>query len=135
MNFRSKIIVRYAETDKMGIVHHSVYPIWYEVARTEFTKSSGISYSKMEEVGVMTPLVGLECKYIKPSFYEDELEVEVSIEQLTGVKIIFAYKIFKGEELLNTGRTIHALVGKDLKPTNIKKKHPEIYEFLFKLMD
>lgn len=130
MNSKSKVVVRYAETDKMGIVHHSVYPIWYEIARTDFIKLSGISYSKMEEIGIMTPLLELQCKYLKPSFYEDELTIEVSIENLTPVKIVFNYKVYRDDILLNTGKTMHAFVDKEMKPINIKKKFAEIYEKL-----
>lgn len=135
MNFRTKVVVRYAETDQMGIAHHSVYPVWYELARTEFIKTVGIKYSELEQLGVMTPLVKLECKYIRPALYEDELEIEVNVEELTGVKIIFVYKIYKSGVLVNEGKTVHALVGKDLKPINIKKKYPDIHNILMKLMD
>ena len=130
MNSKSEVTVRYAETDKMGIVHHSVYPIWYELARTDFVKIAGLSYNKMEEMGIMTPLLELECKYLKPAFYEDELTVEVCIEKMTPVRIIFNYKVYKNNILLNTGKTMHAFVDKDLKPINAKKKFPEIYEKL-----
>jgi len=54
----TEIIVRYAETDRMGIVHHSNYPIWFEAARTDFIKNLGMSYSKIEERGFMLPLIG-----------------------------------------------------------------------------
>lgn len=55
MHARTKVTVRYAETDKMGIVHHSNYPIWYEIARNDYIKMFGISYTDMENAGVMTP--------------------------------------------------------------------------------
>ncbi|MEG0230260.1 MAG: thioesterase family protein, partial [Oscillospiraceae bacterium] len=71
--FKTKIVARYAETDQMGVVHHSVYPIWYEVARTEFIKHIGISYSQMEKMGVMTPLAHLQCDYKNATKYEDEV--------------------------------------------------------------
>lgn len=135
MSFKTKVIVRYAETDQMGIAHHSVYPIWYELARTEFIKTVGLKYSELEALGVMTPLVKLECKYIRPSLYEDELEIEVKVEELTGVKIIFVYTIYKDGIILNEGKTVHALVGKDLRPINVKRKYPEVYEILQKMMD
>ena len=66
MKCESKIVARYAETDQMGIVHHSVYPIWFEVGRTDFIKLTGMSYTELEESGVMLPLASLECKYILP---------------------------------------------------------------------
>ncbi len=136
METSSKIIVRYAETDKMGIVHHSVYPIWYEVARTDFVKVTGLTYSKMEEIGLMTPLVGLTCKYMQPAYYEDELIIKVSIGKLTPVKIEFQYAVYReGENKpINTGTTVHAIAGKNLKPINCKKVFPEIYSKLESLI-
>ncbi len=128
----TNLIVRYVETDQMGIVHHSVYPIWYEVARTDFGKKAGIPYSQMEEEGLLTPLVELHCKYIRPAHYEEELEIKTRISKLTPVKVEFSYEVFKKGETtpINTGTTLHALVGKDLKPINAKKLHPEIYQVM-----
>lgn len=63
MHARTKVTVRYAETDRMGIVHHSNYPIWYEIARNDYIKMFGISYTDMENAGVMTPLLNLSCHF------------------------------------------------------------------------
>ena len=132
----TKIIVRYAETDKMGIAHHSSYPIWYEVARTEAIKKIGITYTQMEELGIMLPLVELNCKYIATSDYEDELLIQVGISKLTPARIIFEYKIYRQSDntLINTGSTMHAFVGQNLKPLNLKKLFPNIYEKINNLM-
>lgn len=130
----SKVIVRYAETDKMGIVHHSVYPIWYELARTDFIKLAGLTYSQMEASGVKTPLVELNCKYIKPADYEDELTIRVTIGKLTPARVQFNYEVYKQDILINTGYTVHAWVGEDLKPLNMKKHKPEIYEKIQKVL-
>lgn len=124
----TKIIVRYFETDKMGIAHHSMYAVWYEVARTEAIKKLGLTYSEMEKMGIMTPVVDLSCHYILPAEYEDELNIQVSISKLTPARIEFSYKIYKQDILINTGNTTHAWVGKNLKPINMKKHFPEIYE-------
>lgn len=126
----SKLIVRYAETDKMGIVHHSVYPIWYEVGRTDFTKKMGIPYAYMEEIGILTPLVELNCKYTEPAYYEDELTIKTKIKRLTPARIVFEYEVLKNERIINVGSTTHAWVGRDLRPMNMKKHFPEIYEKL-----
>ena len=126
---KTEIIVRYAETDKMGIAHHSVYPIWYEAARTEAIKKIGISYTQMEALGIMTPLAELNCKYLLPANYEDVLSIEVGISKLTPARVIFEYKVYNEEkQLINTGSTMHAFVGKDLKPLNFKKIFPDLYE-------
>lgn len=127
MEHISTIEVRYAETDQMGIAHHSSYPIWFEVARTEFIKKAGISYTDVEKQGVITPLTGLECKYKKAAFYEDQLKIHVTLTRLTPVRLEFSYKVTREDELIATGKTSHGMVGKDMKPVNVKKEHPEIY--------
>ena len=66
---KSQVVVRYAETDQMGIAHHANYPIWYEIARTDLIKNIGMTYSEMEHMGVMTPLVELGCRYIGTAHY------------------------------------------------------------------
>ena len=124
----SKITVRYAETDKMGIVHHSNYPVWFEIARTDFIKALGVPYSVLEEKGLMLPLIGLSCRYIKPAYYEDEIVISACVSSLHYAKIEFYYTVKRGEELLTTGKTIHGFVdSKTFKPINVKKKIPELF--------
>ena len=133
---KSKVIVRYAETYQMGIVHHSVYPICFELARTDLAKQSGFPYSKMEEAGIMTPLVELHCKYGKPAHYEDELTVTATISKLSPVKVEFYYEVFHGNDPkpICTGSTVHALVSTEtFRIVNAKKDFPEIYEILEKV--
>ena len=100
MLFETQIIVRYQETDQMGVVHHSVYPIWYEEARTNFIKSClNISYSEIEKMGILFPVSRLSCKYIKPALYEDILKIHTNIKAISAVKLEFEYKIFKNKRL------------------------------------
>ena len=134
---KSIVRVRYAETDKMGFVHHSVYPIWYELARTDLSKLAGFPYSKMEEDGVLTPLVELNCKYIKPAYYDDELVVTATVSKLTPARIVFYYEVFKddSDKPINTGYTVHAIVNKDMRPINTKKLFPDIYQTMEKMME
>lgn len=134
MYSETKINVRYAETDQMGIVHHSVYAIWYEYARTEFSKEMGFPYRKMEEEGVMTPLVELHSKYIMPCGYDEEVVVRTKIGKLTPARVVFEYEVYKENKLINTGYTMHAITDKDLKPMNLKKIKPEIYQIMEKSM-
>lgn len=133
---QTKVTVRYAETDQMGIVHHSVYPIWYEVARTETIKKIGMTYSELEKMGIMIPLVELNCKYHLPAKYEDELCIKVEIAKLTPARIVFEYQVCRQEnnEIINTGSTIHAWVGNDFKPINFKKQFPIIFEKINQLV-
>ena len=134
MYSETKIVVRYAETDKMGIVHHSVYPIWYEQGRTDFIKLADLTYSKIEELGIMLPLVSLTSNFKKPADYEDELIVRTSISKFTPARIEFYYEVYKNNEIINTGTTVHAWVGKDLRPLNLKKNYGEIYSKIETIM-
>ena len=134
---KSIVKVRYAETDKMGIVHHSVYPIWYEIARTDLSKQANFPYSKMEEMGVLLPLVELNSKYYSPAYYDDELIVTATVSKLTPARIIFSYEVFKkdSEKTINSGYTVHAIVNKDMKPINTKKLYPDIYASMTRMME
>lgn len=124
----TKIIVRYAETDQMGIVHHSVYPVWYEAARTDFIKHFGVSYSYLEEKGLMMPLTALACNYFVPAHYEDELIVQACIKKLSFARILFYYEVRLAESLLGSGTTEHGFVSsKTFKPVSLKKFDEQLY--------
>ncbi|MCI5622648.1 MULTISPECIES: acyl-CoA thioesterase [Anaerostipes] len=127
MEHISEIQVRYAETDQMGIAHHSNYPIWFEVARTDFIKAAGITYTDVEKQGIITPLTSLECQYKIAALYEDCLQIHAKLTRLTPVRLEFSYEVTRGNDLIATGKTTHGMVSKDLKPVNVKKEHPEIY--------
>lgn len=127
---KSTIVVRYAETDQMGIAHHSEYPVWYEVARTDLIKWIGITYTQMEQMGVMLPLSELTCRYKGAARYEDVLTVTAQVESISAARITFAYAVYKeGEEKpINTGSTTHGFVdSRTFRPINMKKKFPDLY--------
>lgn len=132
MKVTEEITVRYAETDRMGIVHHSNYPVWYEVARTKLIREMGLPYSKLEELGLILPLLEMHSRFIKTATYEDELLVTARITKFSIVKLTIEYEVFMKStgELINTGSTVHALVEKDFKPCNTKKKYPEFWNLL-----
>lgn len=101
-----RIRVRYGETDQMGYVYYGNYAEYYEVARVEMLRSLGMDYAEMERSGVMMPVLELNCKYIKPALYDQELTIKTTIEKLPGVRIHFKYEIFNpSEELINIGMT------------------------------
>lgn len=134
MHSKTIITVRYAETDKMGIVHHSNYPVWFEVGRTDFIKMFGTSYTEMENSGVMMPVLNLTSHYSKPAFYEDRLIVRTWCIHMSAARVEFAYSVKKicddgTETELCYGTTEHAVVdAKTFKPCNIKKRLPKLYE-------
>lgn len=125
------ITVRYSETDAMGVVHHAVYPVWFEIARTDYIKSIGVSYAEMEKGGVMLPVTSISVKYHLPARYDDELEVGARITRLTPARVEFAYTAVRKStgELLTEGTSCHAFVSAEtFKPLNFKIAMPEFYE-------
>lgn len=133
MVHRTKLRVRYGETDQMGIVYHPNYYIYFEAGRTEFLRENGcMSYKDMEAAGVMMPLIETQCKHILPANYDDELIVETSVKTMTVARIIFFYKLFRAEDgvIIAEGETSHAFVSKEGRPINLKKRNPELFNIL-----
>lgn len=128
----TELVARYSETDQMGIIHHSNYLRWFEVARTDFFKRMGIKYSKIEKQGILLPLTDLKCSYASPSRYEDEIIIRTKPVKISCVRLIFSYEVFKkdGMNLVVSGETSHAFTDKNLKLLNIEKKMPELYLLL-----
>ncbi len=129
------LTVRYAETDRMGIVHHSNYPVWFEVGRTEFIRQNGISYSEVEGQGILLPLLELKCKFISSSTYEDKIIVRTSIKSYTKIRLNFYYEVFKESDMDNpitTGETVHVWTNAGLKPINLQKCNEELYNIIVK---
>jgi acyl-CoA thioester hydrolase len=120
--YDSKVKVRYAETDQMGVVHHATYPIYYELARTEcFEACSGITYAYMESQGVMLPILEAYSKFLKPALYGQELTVRSIVKQLPTVRLKVEYEIYNEQnELINIGSTTLVFVDKDTR----KPRHP-----------
>jgi acyl-CoA thioester hydrolase len=120
--------VRYAETDQMGVVYHGNYAVYFEMGRVEWLRNLGVSYKKMEETGIMLPVVSLTMNYKKPARYDDLLTVITKFKSQTSVKIEFDYEILNEKgELLTTGYSVLVFVdmktGKPtLPPDYIKEK-------------
>ncbi len=105
------IRVRYNETDQMGIVHHSNYIFYYEVARTELMRSLGTSYREMEERGALLVVRDVQSRFIAPAYYDEVLNVRVSIREMPTVKVTFDFEIFNERgELIHTGTVVLACV-------------------------
>lgn len=97
--------VRYAECDPMGCAHHSVYPLWFELARTELLRESGLAYSEIEKTGMTIVVVKMELRYHKPARYDEVLEVTAKLNRSAGVRIEHDYEVKRGPDLLCTGST------------------------------
>ena len=86
--------INYYETDKMGVVHHSNYIRFFEEARCQFLKDAGLSYALLEEKGIMSPVLGVSCKYKQHVTFGDTIRIETSIKEYTGVKFTVQYKVY-----------------------------------------
>ncbi|MFC4268839.1 acyl-CoA thioesterase [Polaribacter marinivivus] len=119
----SSFRVRYGETDQMGVVYHGNYAQYFELGRTEWLRSLGITYKDMEISGIMLPVISLKCNFIKSALYDDVLTVETKLKKEPLVKIEFDYVIRnKNQEILCTGNTVLAFM--DMK-TNKPIKCPD----------
>lgn len=128
---------RYCETDQMGIIHHSVYATWYEVARNDYIEQVDVSYNQMEKDGIMMPIVKLECNYIFPAHFDESIVIETYIESLSASRIVFNYTAKNAEsgKILNKGKTTQCFVNsKTFIPLNFKKANPQLFEKLSTLI-
>lgn len=125
----TEIRVRYAETDKMGIVHHSNYLIWFETGRSDLCRARGFSYKEMEEKeNALLVVAESYCRYKSPAYYEDVLVVRTRIAEIRSRAIRFVYEIVRPLDnlLVAEGETLHLVTDKDNKVRQV----PEIYKAL-----
>jgi len=113
------IRVRYTDCDPGGFAHHSVYPVWFEIARTELLRQQGCSYRDIEETGLKIVVARMDLRYRRPARYDDELSVEVTCTAAAGAKIEHAYEVTRDDELLCTGSTTLACLGADDRPIRV----------------
>jgi acyl-CoA thioester hydrolase len=127
----TRIRVRYAETDQMGVVYYANYLVWMEVGRTDFCKTLGFNYKDMEKDGAFMIVAEATCRYRAPARYDDPILVETRLERLNRRLVTFAYAIRNEDtgQLLAEGTTVHITVGKDQKPVSIP---PAYFELLKK---
>ena len=114
----SIVRVRYGETDQMGVVYHGNYAQYFEIGRTEWLRSLGITYKYMEKTGIILPVISLNCNFKKSAYYDDELTITTILKKSPGVKIEFDYEIKnQHQELVCTGNTILAFLnGETMRP-------------------
>ena len=108
-----QIRVRYAETDKMGLLHHANYLVYFEQGRTELLRPLGKSYKEMEDQGYFLVLHKIEVRYCRPARYDDLLMLRTSVSRVTQVRIDHQYELMRGGELLAEGSSTLACVDRD----------------------
>ena len=128
INFR----VRYSETDQMQYAYHGNYPQYFEMGRIEWLRSLGVSYKKMEENGIMLPVINLNINYLKPAKYDNLLTLKTTLESKPSAKIIFNYELFFGNDLITTASSTLVFVNMETnRPTRPPKYILDKLEELF----
>ena len=124
--------INYYETDQMGIVHHSNYIRFLEEARCQFLTDIGLPYDKLEEMGVLIPVLGVQCEYKRHVTFGDTIIIKLKVNTFTGVRMIINYEIYNKEtnELVTIAETKHCFTTPSLKPINLKKYNEEAYNKL-----
>ena len=131
-SFETKIRVEYHHTDQKGIVHHSNYVKFFEVARTEWLRAMGLTYAEMERRGVMMPIVEVNVKYRQPAYYDELISVTASVDELPMARMVFKYEIHgeDGREIA-TGSTTLGFIDKETRrPQRAPKWLMEVLERL-----
>lgn len=127
--------VQYYETDKMGITHHSNYIRWMEEARLNFLAQIGWNFERLETEGIVSPVLSVECKYIKTTTFPDVVDIEVYIIEFKGVKLRLKYVMKnKDNDIVCEAYSEHCFLDKKGMPVRLKKEYPDFYNTLMELM-
>ena len=113
---RADVTVRYAETDMMGVVYHGNYLPWFEIGRTTLLREMGLPYRRLEEDGYRLPVLEMSARFFRPAVYDDTLTIITTMREKPLLRIRLEYEVRRGDELLVTGRTVHAFVDREGRP-------------------
>lgn len=128
--------VKYYETDKMGIVHHSNYIRYMEDARVHALHELGTGFSEIEARGLLSPVLSVSCEYKLPFFFDDEVFVYTKLLSLSGARYEVSYEMKDKDGVLHAvGRSSHCFTDKEMKPVRLKKCYPDIYELYSKFLE
>ena len=125
---RSTVRVRYAETDKMGIVYYAHYLVWFEIGRTEWLRDTGWTYRAMEDEGFGLPVIEAQCEYKTSARYDDELQIETVARLVTPIRLAFDYRVLRPADgqTVATGYTVHATVDRSGRPVRLPARVKEL---------
>lgn len=125
---RPVVRVRYAETDRMGVVYYANYLVWFEVGRTEWLRDAGWTYRAMEAEGMTLPVIDAQCAYRQSARYDDELEIRTRGRLVSPARLAFDYEIVRrtDEAVVATGRTTHAAIGSSGRPVRLPARVKEL---------
>jgi len=121
--------VRYAETDKMGVVYYANFLVWFEVARADLLRSLGWTYREMEAAGISLPVIEAHCEYHRPARYDDEMEVRTEGRMVSAVRMKFSYTVVRpADQVVSAdGYTMHAAVGPSGRPCRLPDRLRRVF--------
>lgn len=126
---------KYYETDQMGIIHHSNYIRWMEEARIDYMSQFGIYYGRLEEKGIIIPVLSVSCQYRSMVRFNDDVSIKVKLTKFTGIKLELAYEFTNAKtgEVCTTGTSAHCFLDRNNRFVSLKRECPDVYE-IFKEM-
>lgn len=129
--------VQYYETDQMGIVHHSNYIRWFEEARVDFLNNLGIGYKKMEESGIISPVVEVHAVYRTMTHFDDVVEIQIKVQKYNGIVLELCYEVCdeKTRQVRCAGDSRHCFLNREGQPISLKKSYPDFDKILQKISD
>ena len=130
MTGETRVRVRYAETDQMGVVYHANYLVWFEIGRVELIRQTGLDYKSMEQVeGCGIAVVEANVRYRAPARYDDELVVRTRVEGVRGSIVKFVYAIHREADdlLLCEGSTTNVVVDRTMKKAAMPERFAEAF--------
>src|SRR5580658_1288032 len=122
----TRLRVRYAETDQMGVVYHANYLVWMEVGRVEYWRAAGMRYRDMErDDGILLAVAELSCRYLAPAYYDEEVIVRTKVGEVNPRLIRFEYELVGADDgrAIASGFTKHIFCGPDRKPRRLPEKY------------
>ena len=126
--------IQYYETDKMGVTHHSNYIRFMEEARLTYMDENAFSYARLEELGIISPVIAVECEYKLATTYPDVLSIETEVSEYNGLKLILKYKMTNQDgKIVAIGTSKHCFLNKEGRIVSIKKTVPELDDKLKEL--
>ncbi len=121
----STIRVRYAETDQMGVAYHANYFVWFEVGRTDWLRTFGVTYRDLEAEGFLLPVIEAHCEYKTSARYDDELRITSTARLVSAVRVAFDYEITGPSATIATGHTVHATLDRQGRPVRVPARIKE----------
>jgi acyl-CoA thioester hydrolase len=126
---RTRVRVRYSETDRMDVVYYANYFVWFEIGRTDWLRETGMTYREIEAEGIQLPVIEAHCEYRLGARYDDDVEIRTRARKMSPVRIQFDYEAIRRADgaTLATGHTVHATIDRQGRPVRMPDRVKELF--------